>query len=189
MVGPLKRPHLILLISGWVLAAVLGMMLWAFYRQDDAEPPRPLEQGAAVNLVDPSYPAAKDERGWDYRREVEADLDGDGSPEHILVTARAERSPASATEFLWDDGQPWQVLATSPAGETTLVYPRRAQIGQRRAVIGEPQENGKHPLILLEMTGANVSMYEVEYNGPGQTSAKHLVEVPIINQAGPALLP
>ena len=32
-------------------------------------------------------------------------------------------------------------------------------------------------------------MYEVEYIGPGQTSAKHLVEVPIINQAGPALLP
>ena len=39
-----------------------------------------------------------------------------------------------------DDGQPWQVLVTSPAGETTLVYSRWVQIGQLRALIGEPQE-------------------------------------------------
>ena len=185
----LKRQQLIWLISGWVLAGILGIMLWAGYRQEPTEPPRPSERANFVNLVDPNYPAADDEPGWDYRQEVEADLDGDGSLEHILVTARAERSPSNPNEYLWDDGQPWQVVVTSLEGEKTLVYSRWVQIGQLRVLVGEPQQNERSHLIILELTGANVSMYRVEYNGPGQTNAESLIEVPIINQAGPALLP
>ncbi len=185
----MNRQQLIWLMSGWILAGILGLMLWAGYRQDFAAPPNLPDQAVIVSLVDPNYPAAEGEPGWDYRQEVEADLNGDGALEHILVTARAERSPANPNEYLWDDGQPWQVLVTSSKGEKTLVYSRWVQIGQLRVLVGEPEESGGHHLIILELTGANVSMYEVEYRGPGQVTAKRLLEMPIVNQAGPALLP
>ena len=140
--------------------------------------------------MDPNYPAAEDEPGWDYRREVEADLNGDGAPEHILVTARAERSPANPNEYLWDDGQPWQVLVTSPQGDKTLVYsplgPNRPAAGHRW---GEPQNNGHQPLIILELSGTSLSVYKVEYTGPKQADARRLLEIPVVNQAGPAPLP
>lgn len=185
----MKRRQLLLLISGWILAGVLGFMLWAVYRLESSLPPDLSKQTELVNLVDPNYPAAENEPGWDYRREVEADLNGDGAPEHILVTARAERSPANPNEYLWDDGQPWQVLVTSPQGDKTLVYSRWVQIGQLRVMVGEPQNNGHQPLIILELSGTSLSVYKVEYTGPKQADARRLLEIPVVNQAGPAPLP
>ena len=89
----------------------------------------------------------------------------------------------------WSLPEPSVRLLTSSQVEKTLVYSRWVQIGQLRVLVGEPEESGGHHLIILELTGANVSMYEVEYRGPGQVTAKRLLEMPIVNQAGPALLP
>lgn len=184
-------------VSGWVLAIVLGFLLWGSYQK---APPKlapkqtelrtPAEQATAVDLVDQNYPpVAKNEPGWDYRQTVAADLDGDGANDTVVVMARVERSPDNPREYLWDDGQPWQVFVESPQGEKTPVYSRWVQIGQLKVLIGEEKDDGKHDLVLLELAGAGISLYRVEYDGPKQVKSARLAAVPTVNQAGPALLP
>src|SRR5690606_15712646 len=60
-----------------------------------------------VALVDTSIqPGVAGQDGWMYSRSAEADLDGDGAPERVVLMARAEVMDGRP---LWDDGQPWQV--------------------------------------------------------------------------------
>ena len=194
---PLKFQKGFWAVSGWMVAIILGLLLWGSTQKTPMEPgPKqtelrtPTEQATAVDLVDKNYPLVGErEPGWDYRQSVKADLDGDGAEETIVVMARVERSPNNPRDYLWDDGQPWQVFVESPQGERTPVYSRWVQIGQLKALISEETEDGKHDLILLELVGAGISLYRVEYDGPNQVESARLAAIPIVNQAGPAPLP
>ncbi len=183
-------------IFGWTVATILGAALWARLQAPIQIPPEKArnsaqrEQSVVVDLVDTNYPiVAKGEPGWDYYQSVAADLNGDGQDETVIIMARVERSPNRPREFLWDDGQPWQVLIQSAQGEITHVYSRWVQIGHLKGLIGDEEDNGAHPLILLELTGAGLSVYKVEYRGPHETETTRLVALPVVNQAGPAFLP
>jgi len=184
-------------LSGWILAVVLGFLLWGSSPKAPIQPgppqtelSTPADQTTTVDLVDKTYsPVAEDEPGWDYRQTVTADLDGDGLEDTVTIIARVQRSPNNPHEYLWDDGQPWQVFVESSKGERTPVYSRWVQIGQLKALISEKKADGKHDLILLELAGAGVSLYRVEYSGPNQVKSTRLAAVTTVNQAGPALLP
>lgn len=192
----LLKPQWLWTLSGWILAIILGFLLWASPGKTPMQPGSPqteqrtIMEATTVDLVDKNYPTvAKDEPGWDYRQTVTADLDGDGKEDTVVLMARVERSPSNPSEYIWDDGQPWQVLVESPQGEKTPVYSRWVQIGQLKALIGEQKESGGHDLILLELTGAGISLYRVEYDGPQKTKSTRLASVLTVNQAGPAPIP
>lgn len=184
-------------LSGWILAVVLGVLLWGAPRKAPTQPaPPPADvkvsekEPTTTDLLDKNYaPVAQDEPGWDYKQTVAADLDGDGTQERVVIMARVERSPDNPGEYLWDDGQPWQVLVESSSGDQTPVYSRWVQIGQLKGFISEEKKNGGHDLILLELTGAGVSLYRVEYDGPRQVTSTRLATALTIDQAGPVPLP
>jgi hypothetical protein len=83
-------------VSGWMVAIILGLLLWGSTQKTPMEPgPKqtelrtPTEQATAVDLVDKNYPLVGErEPGWDYRQSVKADLDGDGAEETIVVMER-----------------------------------------------------------------------------------------------------
>ena len=89
----------------------------------DADPPAP----PIVQLIDSTIPpAVAGEAGWDYHQSVGVDLNGDGRPERVVLTARVELVRGRPA---WDDGQPWQVYVESQDGTRTYVYAQRLQLG------------------------------------------------------------
>jgi hypothetical protein len=143
---------------------------------DDASPPDSFAAnepvgapagGEAPALVDPQIaPAVAGEDGWMYSQAVEADLDGDGAAERVVLTARAE---VMRGRPLWDDGQPWQVYVQEASGERTYLYSRFVQLGAVTLRIGLAERERPTTVVLLEHLPDRLAVYEVEYGGPGRT--------------------
>ncbi len=122
-----------------------------------------------IELVDPAIPlAVAGEEGWGYRLAADADLNGDGVAERVILTARVELIRGRPA---WDDGQPWQVYIEDAAGRRTQVYAQRLQLGTltmrvTRAEAGEPAT-----VVLLEHLPDQLSLYEISYAGPDAATA------------------
>jgi hypothetical protein len=112
-------------------------------------------------------PAVAGRDGWNYRQDAEADLDGDGNPERVVLTARVE---VSRGQLLWDDGQPWQVYIEAGDGRRTYLYAQRLQLGTLTMRIGLGAPDGATTVVLLEHLPDRMSLYEVAYAGPGRAS-------------------
>jgi membrane-bound inhibitor of C-type lysozyme len=133
----------------------------------------------AVQLIDPAIPAAiAGQAGWNYRQSAQADLDGDGRPERVVLTARVELVRGRPA---WDDGQPWQVYIEAGTGQRTRVYAQRLQLGTLalRITAGGP---GQAPaILLLEHLPDRLAIHEVRYAGPGKLT----VTTPLQRQLDP----
>lgn len=122
-----------------------------------------------VNLVDPQLSrAVAGEDGWMYSQQVEADLDGDGDGERVVLTARVETMRGRP---LWDDGQPWQVYVEEASGERTYLYARFVQLGAVTMRIGLPERGAGATIVLLEHLPDRLSVHEIEYRAPGDFAA------------------
>ena len=151
---------------GWLTAAFLGGYI-LFSPQTV-----PQEQ---INLIDPAYPlVTAGEAGWDLVETASADLNADDRPEKVIVMARVERDPKRPREFMWDDGQPWQIYIEDEQGERSYIYSRYVQLGRLEVVIGHQKEDGPRSIILLELAGAGIAAYRINYNSPGQYSVEKL---------------
>jgi hypothetical protein len=126
------------------------------------------DRATPVVLVDSTIPpAVAGADGWMYSQSSEADLDGDGQAERVVLTARAE---VMRGRPLWDDGQPWQVYVEEPDGARTYLYSRFVQLGSVTIRLGLP-EGGQGPsVLLLEHLPDRMALYEAEYRGAGDAS-------------------
>jgi hypothetical protein len=122
--------------------------------------PRP----AALNLIDSTIaPAVANQAGWNYSQTASEDLDGDGQPEKVILTARVELIRGRPA---WDDGQPWQVYIEEADGTRTYVFSRFVQLGTLSLRVSAKGSEHRPVIVLLEQLPDRMSVYEVEYSGP-----------------------
>ncbi len=158
-----------------VLAAALLAIACASACARDAPPPAAGDASAssaadstAIPLIDTLIPpAVAGEDGWNYRQDADADLDGDGTAERVVLTARVEMSRGRP---LWDDGQAWQVYIEAADGRRTYLYAQRLQLGTLTLRIGLGATEGAATVVLLEHLPDRMSLYEISYAGPGRAS-------------------
>lgn len=121
-----------------------------------------------VQLVDTAIaPAVAGEGGWNYHRTAEADLNGDGRPERVVLTAMVELYRGRPA---WDDGQYWQVYIQEQDGRRTYVYARRLQLGTLAMRITSGSNSVPPAIVLLEHLPDQLSVYEASYEAPGRAS-------------------
>ncbi|HEX9165371.1 MAG TPA: hypothetical protein VF862_05645 [Gemmatimonadales bacterium] len=160
----------------WVRSAATAGVLCAC--AGDASPPPIGDPAAAVDttrvaappvtLIDPDLPPAiAGEGGWDYQQTAEADLDGDGQAERVVLTARVELYRGRPA---WDDGQPWQVYVEAPDGRRTRVYAQRLQLGTLTLRLGLAGPGQPATVVLLEHLPDRLSLYEAWYAGPDRVA-------------------
>lgn len=141
-------------------------------------PPEPIGPGEVVplsELVDSSYIEQRaGEDRWEYVQRGSADLDGDGQPELVVVTARAELVRGVPA---WDDGQPWQIYVEEPGGERTHFYAGYVQLGTILTRITLPPEDAETArIMMLEHLPDRISLYEARYLGPGEAEVRRIYQ-------------
>jgi hypothetical protein len=139
-------------------------------RADDAQPGRDTGSAVAplVVLIDSTIPPAiAGEAGWNYQQSAPADLDGDGQPERVVLTARVELYRGRPA---WDDGQPWQVYIEAPDGRRTYIFAQRLQLGSLTMRLGQSDSQDTTTVILLVHLPDKLSLYEASYRGPSRVS-------------------
>lgn len=117
------------------------------------------------SLLDSGVPlATAEDEGWGFSQRAEADLDGDGQVEQVVLMARVELYQGRPA---WDDGQVWQVYVEEPTGERTHLYARFVQLGTVTMRIGLAEGGGDAAIVLLEQLPDRIGVYELAYAGPG----------------------
>lgn len=167
---------------GWgSVAVLLAVGLTAYYLGLNMKPvPEKHAPPTVVNLVDPRQELiTAGAPGWEYRRTLYADLDGDNSVETIEILARVLRAPKGSDDYQWDDGQPWQVYVQD-GGEITHVYARYVQLGRLEVFVTDETPSR---LAIAEAQGAGYALYYVEYTGPRRITAKEIANLPVRDRA------
>jgi hypothetical protein len=125
----------------------------------EAAPEANAEPGIAVP-VDSALAGASDEvASWQYRRAAEADLDADGQPERLVLTADA--ALGAGGEPMWEDGQRWAVYVESADTLRTLLYARFVQFGSVEAAVTEGE--GAPHVTIIERGPHRRQAWEVAY--------------------------
>ena len=125
-------------------------------------------QPSPVGLVESTIPpAVAGEAGWHYQQSSETDLDGDGQPERVVLTAQVELYRGRPA---WDDGQPWQVYIESKDTSRTYVFAQRLQLGTLTMRLSRSEAGTPATIVLLVHRPDKLSIYEASYRGPGQIS-------------------
>jgi hypothetical protein len=139
-----------------------------------ANPPMTERNPLEAPPVDSARVAIADVEGWTYRREANLDLDGDGQPERLVMTADVEVRPDGVP--LWEDGHRWALFAENAAGNRTLLYAAFVPNGFAEAAVLQPDDRGRRKVLVQERTPQQLRSLEIEYRGPGQarsSSAAH----------------
>jgi hypothetical protein len=105
-----------------------------------------------------------------YRRDASADLDGDGTPERIVIAADVTLSATGAP--IWEDGHRWAVYAESADGRRTLLYAAFVPNGFAEAAVLAAGSDGRRNVLVQERTPGQVRALEVEYTGPGVAKSR-----------------
>lgn len=108
--------------------------------------------------------SARDALGWGYRRELRADLSGDGSPEQVVLASDVVLNDRGLP--LWEDGHRWAVVVRD-GGRDTLVFASFVPNGFVEAAVLTASSEGDRDLWIQERTPAQVRDIAVSYDGPG----------------------
>lgn len=132
-------------------------------------PPRTTDTVAtvrSVQLIDSTIsPAIAGAAGWQYQQRADADLDGDGVAEQVVLTARVELYRGRPA---WDDGQPWQVYVEDTDSARTYIYAQFVQLGTVTMRVAAPVDSAHASIVLIEHRPDRVAVYEARYLGPGR---------------------
>jgi hypothetical protein len=124
-------------------------------------PPAVDSPAPLVRLIDSTIPpAVAGAAGWNFQQSAEADLDGDGGPERVVLTARVELYRGRPA---WDDGQPWQVYVESAAGARTYLYSQRLQLGTLTMRLTQAEPGQRPSIVLLEHLPDRLRVIEAAY--------------------------
>lgn len=139
-----------------------------------AQEPNPLE----APPVDAARVASADvAAAFGYRRDVSADLDGDGRAERIVIAADVTLSEKKVP--LWEDGHRWAVYVETADGRRTLLYAAFVPNGFAEAAVLAADSGGKRRMLVQERTPGQVRALEVEYLGPGIAKSRSAAHYPI----------
>ena len=141
---------------------------------EEAERQMPPEEArvaiAQPPLLDSGVPLASvEEEGWGFSQRTEADLDGDGVAEGVVLMARVELYRGRPA---WDDGQVWQAYVEEQSGERTHLYARFVQLGTLSLRVGLAERGGNPVVVLLEQLPDRLAVYELAYAGPGAVTTQ-----------------
>ena len=143
----------------------------------------------SVELIDSTIaPAIAGADGWNYHLSTEADLNGDGQVERVVLTARVELYRGRPA---WDDGQPWQVYVESADSSRQYIYAQRLQLGTLSMRVGMGEGAQPASIVLLEQLPHQLGVYESVYLGPDSiaTSVRFLRELDPRGQSASPVLP
>lgn len=156
---------------------VLGMMMMVLAACRSADPPAAERNPLDAPPVDSARVAIGDVDGWTYRREVSTDLDGDGQPERLVVTADVEVRPDGTP--LWEDGHRWALFAENAAGARTVLYAAFVPNGFAEAAVLQPDVQGRRRVLVQERTPRQLRSLEIEYRGPGDARSSSSAYYPV----------
>jgi hypothetical protein len=118
--------------------------------------------------------SADDAAGWGYRRRLEADLDGDGVVEVVVMAADVEVLEDGTP--LWEDGHRWAAFVEPNAGSRTLLYAAFVPNGFAEAAVLEPGADGRRAVLVQERAPRRVRVLNLEFDGPGTARLISAVE-------------
>lgn len=111
--------------------------------------------------------------GWGYRRELRADLNGDGSDELLVLAADVEVDARQRP--LWEDGHRW-AMVVQEGGRGTLVFASFVPNGFVEAALLGKDSAGLREVLIQERTPSQARSIVVSYQRPGEArevSAAH----------------
>lgn len=111
--------------------------------------------------VDTAKIHAADVAGWEYRREISADLDGDGKLDRVVIAADVAMGP---TGPLWQSAHRWAVYVEPAKGEPTLLYGALVPNGFAEAAVLDPDQDHRRKVLVQERTPRQIRAMEVEYD-------------------------
>ena len=104
---------------------------------------------------------------WRQRRTLEADLNGDGTSERVVLTCDVTMNDSG--DALWEDGHRWAVVVEE-GDRRTLVYGAFVPNGYAEAaVLTREQSGNRRHLLVHERTPQQLRTIAVEYLEPGST--------------------
>ncbi|HYO16264.1 MAG TPA: hypothetical protein VE685_23950 [Thermoanaerobaculia bacterium] len=101
---------------------------------------------------------------WGYRRELRADLDGDGSAERLILAADVSVNDRGVP--LWEDGHRW-ALVVQEGGADTLVFSSFVPNGFVEVAVLSASSEGGRELLIQERIPSQVRSLVVSYQQPG----------------------
>lgn len=111
-----------------------------------------------------SVSSVEEVAGWAYLRALEADLDGDGAAERVILAADVETTGSG--EPLWGHGHRWAVFVEG-LGVRTLLYAALVPNGHAESAVLD-QQDGRREVLVLERSRHQVRVLTISYEGPGR---------------------
>lgn len=104
--------------------------------------------------------SAEQTLAWRYRHRIDADLDGDGGTESVILVADVELAADGSP--LWEDGHQWAAYVEA-AESRTLVYSAFVPNGFSEAAISAPDGRNTRTLLIVERSSRHLRVLEIEY--------------------------
>lgn len=128
---------------------------------------------STVALVESDIPRVMaGTKGWDYQQSASADLDGDGDTERAVLLADVQHV---RDDYLWGDTQRWVLYVEEADSTRTWLYAQSLHGGRAEPMLASIDKGKRRSIVLSERMPRALSMYEIEYLGPGKVKARRLL--------------
>jgi len=108
--------------------------------------------------------SADEAAAWGPAQSLEADLNGDGAKERLVLSADVARDESGVP--LWEDGHRWAVWVED-RGQKTILYAAFVPNGKAEAAVLIEQDSGIRHVLIEERTPQQLKVFVVAYEGPG----------------------
>lgn len=109
--------------------------------------------------------SAEQALAWAYHHELSSDLDGDNSPETVVLASDVQLSARGVP--LWEDGHRW-ALVVQEGDRATLVYSAFVPHGFVEAAILQASSERRREVLVQERTPNQLRALAISYEGPGR---------------------
>ena len=132
----------------------------------------PENRPADAPPIDHERVSLADAAGWPLQRSLQADLDGDGTSERLVVASDVAVDSTDAP--MWEDGHRWAVyVVDAPApgdadSSRTLLYGAFLPMGRAEVAVTEPSIGEPPRVFVLSRSVGRVTGEDIAYDGPGE---------------------
>lgn len=146
--------------AGWSVVALIALTALGACNANPSSAPSP-NPLSALPIDSARVATVQATSSWSYRRQVSADLDGEGDPETIVLTA--DVTVTADGRVLWEDGHRWALYVEGDSGPATLLYSAFVPNGFVEVAILAPDDAGRRKILIQERTPSQLRALEVEY--------------------------